>query len=132
MSKRREPEPEVEASSGSMSNEWSSEEAPVIEVDVPGEATYWLPMKLVNKRSASFLASCLKQKVRAFFVQRPTMPLPSLKDKQVLGLGVSKALSSMACFRRGRGSTDSWLPIAGHCRRRLASQKSEDYRARAI
>lgn len=72
MAKRREPEVEVEATSGSMSNEWCSEEAPVIEVDVPGEATYWLPMKLVNKRSASFLASCLKHKVRTLFRQRPT------------------------------------------------------------
>eukprot|EP00884_Botryococcus_braunii_P007744 jgi/Botrbrau1/16971/Bobra.49_2s0032.1 len=60
MNKRKAPEPEV--SSGSLSDEWSADEAPVIEVDVPGEATYWLPFNLVGKRSASFLASVLKDK----------------------------------------------------------------------
>jgi hypothetical protein len=61
MTKRK--EPEQEASTESFSNDGKSEEGPVLEVDVPGEATYWLPFHILRKHPASLLAYLVNEKV---------------------------------------------------------------------
>jgi hypothetical protein len=72
MTKRKEPEQE-EASTESFSNDGKSEEGPVLEVDVPGEATYWLPFHILRKHPASLLAYLVNEKV-----SRPDQPLIAL------------------------------------------------------